>query len=319
MIIAAVLVVVGLVICFAAAAAGHFDPEVLSNKKYETKTYEVNETFIDITVEGVAEKISFKPSDDGKCRVVCLEEEKMKHDVSVKDDMLKVRCVDERDGRGRFSIGTKTPEITVYLPERDYRDLRISSETGDIEVPSDFSFEAISIKAHTADVKCFAGAKDGVGIEVTTGDITLSDIRTGTIMLHATTGRISVRSTVAERETLIRVTTGKVDLKDLNCLSLTSTGSTGDITMENVIASDNIWIKRDTGDVKFIGCDAPKIYVETDTGDVTGTLLSRKLFITETDTGKVEVPNTQSGGLCEIHTDTGRIKIGIARDKRRIH
>ncbi|MBQ3893898.1 MAG: DUF4097 family beta strand repeat protein, partial [Clostridia bacterium] len=79
------------------------------------------------------------------------------------------------------------------------------------------------------------------------------------------------------------------------------------------IASGRFDIERDTGDVKFDRCDAAEIKVETDTGDVTGTLLTEKVFITKTDTGKVSVPSAASGGRCEIETDTGDIKISIAK------
>ena len=70
-------------------------------------------------------------------------------------------------------------------------------------------------------------------------------------------------------------------------------------------------IERSTGDVRFTDCDAAEICVKTDTGDVTGSLLSDKVFITNTDTGSVNVPETISGGKCEIITDTGDIKITI--------
>ena len=51
--------------------------------------------------------------------------------------------------------------------------------------------------------------------------------------------------------------------------------------------------------------------IVTDTGDVTGTFLSDKVFIYKTDTGDVDLPRTQSGGRCDITTDTGDIRISI--------
>ena len=51
--------------------------------------------------------------------------------------------------------------------------------------------------------------------------------------------------------------------------------------------------------------------ITTDTGNVKGSLLSEKVFIVSTDTGKKQVPNTITGGRCEITTDTGDIIISI--------
>ena len=61
--------------------------------------------------------------------------------------------------------------------------------------------------------------------------------------------------------------------------------------------------------MKFDSSDAAEIYVRTSTGDVAGSLLTDKVFMTQTDTGNVGVPQTITGGKCEIHTDTGDIQI----------
>ena len=51
--------------------------------------------------------------------------------------------------------------------------------------------------------------------------------------------------------------------------------------------------------------------MKTGTGNVTGSLLTEKIFLTETGTGRVEVPQTATGGKCQIRTGTGDIRIKI--------
>ena len=58
--------------------------------------------------------------------------------------------------------------------------------------------------------------------------------------------------------------------------------------------------------------DADSIKVKVSTGNVTGTLTSDKIFNYSTGTGKVELPSSTSGGLCEITTSTGDIRIEIS-------
>jgi DUF4097 and DUF4098 domain-containing protein YvlB len=90
-----------------------------------------------------------------------------------------------------------------------------------------------------------------------------------------------------------------------------SNGSTGNISLSNVIAAEGFSIERSTGDVKLDCSDAMTIDIETDTGDVEGSVLTDKIFITRTDTGRVRVPDSASGGRCELTTDTGDIRISI--------
>ena len=65
--------------------------------------------------------------------------------------------------------------------------------------------------------------------------------------------------------------------------------------------------ERSTGNVNFENSDAAGICVKTSTGDVTGTLLTEKVFTAETSAGSISVPDTKTGGKCEITTSTGNI------------
>ena len=109
----------------------------------------------------------------------------------------------------------------------------------------------------------------------------------------------------------LKVTTGRVELTDIACENLTVKGSTGDVALDGVIADGEMNISRTTGDVRFDGCDAPKITVRATTGRVTGTLLTGKAFTAKATTGSVQVPADAPGGRCEVTTTTGDIKLEI--------
>ena len=85
--------------------------------------------------------------------------------------------------------------------------------------------------------------------------------------------------------------------------------------MEKLIVSQKLSVQRGTGDVWLKESDASEITILTDTGDVTGSLLSEKVFFAVTDTGRVTVPKTITGGMCEIRTNTGDIRIEITCQK----
>ncbi len=148
-------------------------------------------------------------------------------------------------------------------------------------------------------------------IKLDTGSIHIKDVYSGEFNLSVTTGKVSVDSVTCDGDVIVGVTTGKANITDVECRNVISTGSTGDIVLTNVIASDKISINISTGDVKLEVCDAAEIFIETDTGDITGTLLSEKIFSAKSDTGKVKVPRGVTGGICEIITDTGNIKITV--------
>ena len=311
LVIAASLVFVGLIMFAAVMSEYKWDFSKLSTGKYETNTYEISEEFSNLSMNTDTADIIFALSDVGKCRVECYEDEKVKHSVAVQENTLVIKMIDEKSWYDYIGINFGSPKITVYLPKAEYTSLFINGSTGDIEIPKNFKFEGVDISLSTGDVNFFASASKLIIIKTSTGNICVENTSAGTLDLSASTGRITVSNVICGGDANINVSTGRTNLNNIECKNLTSSGDTGNISLNNVIAAEKFSIKRNTGDVRFDGSDAAEILVETDTGDVTGTFLSEKTFFVETDTGSVDVPESITGGRCEITTNTGDIELDI--------
>ena len=311
LIIATVLVASGLIIFTVVMSIYQWDFKKLSTRKYETNEYEITEEIKDITFIADTADIVFAVSKDGKNKVVCYEETKAKHSVTAQEGKLTVQVEDKKQWYDNIGINFGSPKITVYLQQGEYGQLSVKSSTGDIEIPNAFAFTSLDISVSTGDVKSQASISGRAKIKTSTGGIQLENISVGTLDLSVSTGRVTVANLDCTGDIKISVSTGKTVMNTVACKNLISDGDTGDISLTGVVASGKFLIERSTGDVKFDGSDAAEISVTTDTGDVTGTLLTEKIFIVDTDTGKKEIPNTLTGGKCEIATDTGDIKIAI--------
>ena len=283
----------------------------LSTTKYETNHYEITESFNNISIITDTADVVFVPSENQKTSVVCHEQKNMKHSVTAHNGQLVIEGVDTRKWYEYIGISFGTPKITVYMPQGEYGKLSIKSSTGNIEIPKDFKFESIDILESTGNVTNYASALENIIIKTSTGNIYVENVSAGTLDLSVSTGRITVSDVTCEGDVKIKVSTGKTNLTNIECKNVVSSGNTGGIFLKNVIAAEKFSIERSTGDVKFDGCDAAEIFVETDTGDITGSLLSDKVFVVEADTGSVDVPETTTGGKCEIKTATGDINISI--------
>lgn len=309
--IASILVITGLVL-FAVvmvAVGGKFS--ALGTGKYVSNTHEIREDFRNVRLEVDTANIVFALSEDGVCKVVCYEEEKAQHSVTVSDDTLQIKVQNEKAWYDYIQINFVSPKITVYLPEAEYLRLAIHADTGDVEIPGDFRFEEVDVAVSTGDVTCRASAAGQVAIKTSTGHIRVENIQVGALSLTASTGRILVSGVTCQGDVTLEVDTGKNTLTDLRCNHLTSIGQTGDLIMKNVVAEGNFSIWRSTGDVTFDACDAAAIMVETDTGNVTGSFCSGKNFSASADTGRVQIPDNTQGGPCKIQTSTGNIKLWI--------
>lgn len=313
MIIGLALVLLGLALFALVMTENHWNFNALSTVSYETNLTPIREDFHNITVQSETARLHLLPAEDGLARVECYEETKAKHSVTVENGTLFVRLHNEKKWYEYVGVNFETPEITVYLPGAEYGHLIVTGRTGDVSIPKNFQFESIDVTVTTGDITCGASAAGHLNLKANTGDIFVTGSSAASLDLAVTTGRITARETVCQEDIVIRVGTGKTILTDLSCKNLSSDGNTGDITLTNVIASEKIEIERSTGDVTFDASDAAALDIETDTGKVTGTLLSDKIFLVETDTGRINIPQTTSGGRCKITTDTGDIRIKIAK------
>ncbi|MBR1866809.1 MAG: DUF4097 family beta strand repeat protein [Lachnospiraceae bacterium] len=301
----------GVLVCFITVAVLGFDFKRLSTVQYVTNTYDVGDDFKDIAISADIEDITFVLSEDGKCRVVCYEEEGDPHEVKIQGDTLSI----VRSKKWKWNVGIimDSPEITVYLPNSHYGTLTVDGDTGSVLIPGDFSFEGIDVKLDTGNISCKASVSGDISVSTDTGHIAIAELSASGMILISDTGGMDISDVELEENISITEGTGRVVMNNVSCRNFASDGDTGSLNMTNVIASDEFNLERDTGNIEFNHCDAGTIYVSTDTGTVTGTLLTDKVFIVETDTGSVDVPKTITGGRCEITTDTGNIRITVER------
>lgn len=285
-----------------------------SSMNYETNIHEINEEFNNISIKTDTADIAFVPSNDGMCRVVCYEDAKKKHSVEVQNGTLTIDDVNNKKWYDYIGINIDPPKITVYLPEAEYSSLIIEESTGDIDILRDFKFKSIDVSLSTGDVKCYASAAEAIKIAASTGDICAESISASSLDITVSTGKVTVSDMTCDGNITIGVSTGKTYLTDIVCKNLISTGRTGDISLKNVISTEKISVERSTGDVTLDRSDAAELFITTSTGDVEGSLLTDKVFITKADTGRINVPNSVTGGRCEITTETGDIKISISDD-----
>lgn len=325
------LLTLGVVIVGVAFLSSGFDITKLGTKKFEEKTYMPDGDFDSIEIDVFTSDIDLKPSEDGKFKVVALENDALPTSVKIENGKLLISTTDNRKWYDHINLfGFTSPRVTVFLPDAAYESLNVEASTGDITLPDSFRFKNVSVKLSTGDVEIASNISESLSVKSSTGSITVSGTAGRSITLTASTGRITLSSSSASDNITLEATTGDVRLKDISCNGLTVETTTGDIKIEgarcnnlsatldtgdislcDVIAAFNLKTKTDTGDVDLEGCDSENIDITTDTGDVEGSLITGKQFDAVSDTGKVRIPSSSGEGICKIRTDTGDIKITV--------
>lgn len=312
LIIATGFVIFGLLIFLLLSLFIGFDFTRLGTANYETNVHEPKEPFSDLNLEIETADVTILPSEDGVTRIICTEESLAKHSVSVADNTLTVKLVNEKKWSDYIFPNFGKTEITVYLADVDCGALNVKASTADVTVSQELSFTCAKINLSTGDVSFSAAVKEELSITTSTGDITVGSSGIGSLKASVSTGKINISNLNTEGGIDLETSTGDILLSSVRAGSLNAEGDTSDVHLTDVVISAKITVETSTGDVRLDAADAAELSITTDTGHVKGTLLTEKIFFTTTDTGKVDAPRCTAGGVCEITTDTGDIIISLA-------
>ena len=274
----------------------------------------VVEAFTNFDLKTNTSDVDLKVSSDDTYSVVVKEYEKMPHTVKVEDGTLKITQENNYNWYERiFNFSFQREVVTIYAPAGAYANFKLDVATGDLDIPSDFSFVTFDSKQSTGKVNIRCSVTESIKIKNDTGDIKISDAKTVALDIKVDTGDVELTRVNVTNDLKVESDTGKVVLKETTFKNLNAVTHTGKVKLINSVGSGDAFIKTSTGDVTFDGADAFNITVETGTGDVKGTLLTGKLFTAKSNTGDVDVPDDDpsTGGKCKITSHTGDIKITI--------
>lgn len=257
----------------------------------ENNSYLLKDTFTDIVIDSSNIDINIEISNQSKIEFETNHCYTINYEIT--NNCLTIKQFDNRKIFDMLFNFSKL-KLNLYLTENEFSNLIINNETGNI---------------YTKGTLCIKN----INLTSSTGNTTIENVNANRLNIETTTGDLVINNSQITKDMSVKTSTGKVNLNNTNCNNLEITVSTGDITLNHCLASNNITIVGSTSDVRFNYIDALNINVTLSTGFCKGIILSDKTFIVKSDTGDIRVPETSTGGICKITTDTGDIEISLEK------
>lgn len=313
LIIAIICIVIGGIITILALAAVKFNIFKFNTVNFENKTCIINDDFENINVYEVSFDITFIKSDNNECKIIYPEGDQIKQTISVENNTLKVAYKDERKWYERIGFYWLDDDgIKIYLPKNEYEKLYISSVSGDICVPDNFTFSETDLESTSGEIEFYSITKNRLNAETVSGDLNIKNVN-GSLTAKSTSGEIYI-SNISTKTINIKTTSGDISLIDAkNTENIEINSTSGDISINDTVNTKDTLIQSTSGEVSLMNFDSEYLKIETVSGDVEGSLLSEKVFITDTTSGDVDVPigNSLAFGECVVSTTSGDISFKI--------
>ena len=276
------LIIAGLITFIVSFSTTGFNWKSLSNEgEYILKTasYDVCEKIeVDITTEDM----KIVPSSDDKINITYYENNLHKYTSNLKENTLSFEEI-EQDNIFNFNIfnffnNIEYP-IIIAVPQSFIGTLDLEITTADVYIDIDNQLKDVEI-------------------ELTTGDLTVKNLKADNLNIELTTGDINVSNVSINNQYIQKITTGDSQIRNLKA---------------NVAK-----IKASTGDIEFNNIDANELYIEATTGDVEGRLnykINEYTITSVTTTGSNNLPKYYKEGskILNVKTTTGDVEVDFAR------
>ena len=287
-----------------------WDFSKLDNTTYITQTYEINDDFNNISIESTTSDIEILSSEDeSKVEVYCNENQENKVHVNNKDLLISTK--QNKQFTKNISITNKKPYIKIYLTKNIIENLTINSSTGDVTLTKEFSFINVDIKLSTGDFTSYANVKNNFNLKTTTGNVYIKNTISESLQVDINSGKIVLEDLFIKNTITLASSTGKTYVSNVECNTFYSTANTGDININNLKVNDYMNVETTTGDIAFNDCLCQNINLTTSSGDVDGSLIGHMQIDAKSNSGKIEVDKDYQGGICQVRTTTGDIKITL--------
>lgn len=250
-ILAVGFIVIGLVMTGIALTAASFDITNLSTVSYETKVYDVKESFDVINVDDIDCDIRLLASESDICKVTVCDTAGMDHQVEVFDKALQITSSDTRKWYEHIGIFSwEETEVVIQLPEKEYRSILLKTISGDIEVSDEMSFE------------------DAILIS-TSGKVLFNGKVKNELTARSTSGDIAIAAVNVENKAEIETVSGDIEFDAFDAGTIEMKTSSGDVEGE-IMTPKNFITDTSSGDVTVPLSDslAGDCVIKTVSGDI---------------------------------------------------
>lgn len=263
--------------------------------QFEQKAHTITDPFSQIIINTVNSSVEILPSTDGSCHVICDDNEKLYHEVTVQktEEGTLLHISQHDDWEWYESLGglhwDKAPALKVYLPMTEYEILHASSGSGDITVAQDFRFHTVFTLS-------------------TSGNTALSNLKAEHLTARSSGGDIIIRSIQASQDVFLENVSGAMQIENLTAVNLT-TGTSSGITVLEDASSEYLNMSTVSGHIRIHrGNFTGTSHIESSSGyvEISDSVCGDQTLLSVS--GSVTLQTVQTTAM-ELHSSSGTLTL----------
>lgn len=227
--------------------------------EYTEKTIIEENEVTSLAIDYSSQDIEFYESDDDKLRIEYFEDARCEYNYSYNDGVAKFIQIGDSWSWFNFPFlpNYVKPITKVYVPKSLNENIDIKVSSSDIDITE------VSLNLKTMEIKTSSGdvmiedviASEDITINVTSGDVMLTNSECNTADIKVTSGDIMIKDSKFSELLKLKTTSGAVDSARIEANKIIREGSSGDTELRLVGAAEDYKVdaKATSGDIRISG------------------------------------------------------------------
>ena len=250
--VAVALLIAGVVLALAGFAMAGFDfGNLNTGGALVERQYEAEGDVVELVVADRNADIVITPSEDGKARLTCWENEEAAYDIREEGGRLYIEKIEQRqNGLGAWFGFHLNGKLEIELPAGAHVD--ISNGNGAVRVDggdAGVSFPTVTIATDNGPIELRGVEAKVINLQNDNDSVSAENVTADTLRVETDNGSIDLNGVQAD-DISLRTGNDNVRMESVEADALEAVTDNGDVTFDGLTVRESLSLQTDNGDIR---------------------------------------------------------------------
>ena len=249
--VAVALLIAGVVLALAGFAMAGFDfGNLNAGGALVERQYEVEGDVVELVVADRNADIVITPSEDGKARLTCWENEEAAYDIREEGGRLYIEKIEQRqNGLGAWFGFHLNGKLEIELPAGAHVDISNGNGAVRVDGGDGVSFPTVTIATDNAPIELRGAQVGAISLRNDNDSVTVENVTVETLNAETDNAPITLNGVQAGTITL-RTGNDNVRMEGVEADALEAVTDNGDVTFDGLTVRESLSLQTDNGDIR---------------------------------------------------------------------
>ena len=249
--VAVVILIAGVALALAGFAMAGFDfGNLNAGGALVERQYEAEGDVVELVVADRNADIVITPSEDGKARLTCQENEEAAYDIREEGGRLYIEKIEQRqNGLGAWFGFHLNGKLEIELPAGAHVDISNGNGAVRVDGGDGVSFPTVTIATDNGPIAVRNVSAGAAALGTDNDSVTVENVSADTLRVETDNGSIDLNGVQAD-DISLRTGNDNVRMEGVEADALEAVTDNGDVTFDGLTVRESLSLQTDKGDIR---------------------------------------------------------------------